>query len=288
VREGTESDILTELGQFVNVNQVTEEEARQYFADIGYNPTDKEVAQFVRQQSEAEVQSELETYVDPRFVDIDEVRAAYETLGLSRPTQADLEALVGQYDETDLSGRAETNLPNARYNSIIEQIEQLSVGSGPEVLEALEAVKSDLQNQMESLGFKFDEATGEMLDAIAASEERLMETIAANEEAGMTRDEAIQDAVAALAGELGTTEATLLERIGQTEESLKASISDVETAVEDLGGQLGDVEASLLDRTQELEDAGIQRDDGSRHCLGRARYGAWCHRRKPAAADRAD
>jgi hypothetical protein len=288
VREGTESDILTELGQFVNVNQVTEEEARQYFADIGYNPTDKEVAQFVRQQSEAEVQSELETYVDPRFVDIDEVRAAYETLGLSRPTQADLEALVGQYDETDLSGRAETNLPNARYNSIIEQIEQLSVGSGPEVLEALEAVKSDLQNQMESLGFKFDEATGEMLDAIAASEERLMETIAANEEAGMTRDEAIQDAVAALAGELGTTEATLLERIGQTEESLKASISDVETAVEDLGGQLGDVEASLLDRTQELEDAGIPRRYGSPDCLGRARYGAWGHRRKPASADWAD
>jgi hypothetical protein len=255
------------VGEYVDPRQVTADEARQFLSAIGYQPTDEEVAQFAGQLNDETFQqtrqTEIDAYVDPRFVDIDEVRAAYEALGLSRPTQADLEALVGQYDETDLSGRAETNLPNARYNSIIEQIDNLAAnsGSGQEVMEALESVKADLQGQMESLGFKFDAATGEMLDAIAASEDRLMETIAANEEAGMTRDEAIQDAVAALAGELGTTEATLLERIGQTEESLKASISDVETAVEDLGGQLGDVEASLLDRVQELEDAGIARDE---------------------------
>ena len=263
VREGEESGILSELSQFVDVNQVTEEEARQYFADIGYNPTDAEVAQFVRQQAETEVQAELETYVDPRMVDLDEVRDAYTALGLSRPTQADLEALIGQYDEADLLGRAETNLPNARYNSIVEQIENLAANSGssPEVMEALEAVKSDLQGQMEALGFKFDEATGEMLDAIAASEDRLMETIAANEEAGMSRDEAIQEAIATLAGELGTTEETLLERIGETEESLNNRIADVETSVEDLETTVENVESSILDRVQELEDAGIQRDE---------------------------
>jgi hypothetical protein len=260
------------VGEYVDPRQVTADEARQFLSAIGYQPTDEEVAQFAGQLNDEAFQqtrqTEIDAYVDPRFVDIDEVRAAYEALGLSRPTQADLEAFVGQYDEADLAGRAETNLPNAQYNSIVEQIEQLSVGSGPEVLEALEAVKSDLQDQMESLGFKFDEATGEMLDAIAASEDRLMDTIAANEAAGMTRDEAISAAVTSLAEELDTTEATLLERIGETEESLNDRIGDVETSVEDLGEQVGDVQGTLLARVQELETAGIARDDALQTALG--------------------
>ena len=241
---------------YVDPRQVTEAEARAFFQEQGYNPTDEEVAQFVRQQAESTVQAELNTYADQNMVSAEEAKAAYEALGLTRPTQADLDALVGQYSEADLAGRAEENLPAARYNSIIEQIEGLSTqsGAGPEVTEAIETVKADLQNQMESLGFKFDESTGEMLDAIAASEDRLLEQITANEEAGMARDEAIQEALSTIAGDLGTTEQTLLERIGETEESLN-------TKVDDLATQITDVQTSVLERVQELEDAGVARDD---------------------------
>lgn len=267
MREGPESDILNELSQFVDVNQVTEEEARQYFADIGYTPTDEEVAQFVRQQAETEVQSELDTYVDPRMVDADEVRAAYEALGLSRPADADIEALVGQYDETDLAARAEENLPKAQFNSLQMQLEEFrqALENGGVPSDQIEQIIADTREQtradLEALGYQFDEDIGELRDEIANSEQRLLDQIAANEEAGMTRDQAIQTAVDELATEFGVAREDIFTRIGETEQSLNDRISGVETAVEDLGTQLGDVETALLDQIAANEDAGMARDE---------------------------
>jgi hypothetical protein len=267
VREGAESDILTELGQFVNVNQVTEEEARQYFADIGYDATDAEVAQFVRQQAETAVQSELGAYVDPRMVDADEVRAAYESLGLTIPSASDIDALVGQYDQAELAGRAEENLPTARFNALQQQLvefrQALENGGVPsdEIEAAIASVRADTMAEFEALGYTIDEEMGALRDNIADSEQRLMDQIAANEEAGMTRDEAIQAAVDELATEFGVAQDAIFDRIGETEQSLNDRISGVETAIGDLGTQIGDVEASLLGRVQELEDAGVTRDE---------------------------
>jgi predicted nucleic acid-binding Zn-ribbon protein len=267
MREGPESDILNELSQFVDVNQVTEEEARQYFADIGYTPTDEEVAQFVRQQAETEVQSELDTYVDPRMVDADEVRAAYEALGLTIPTAADIDALVGQYDEADLAGRAEENLPTARFNALQQQLvefrEALENGgfSTDEIAAEIASVREDTMAEFEALGYTIDEEMGVLRDNIANSEQRLLDQIAANEEAGMTRDQAIQTAVDELATEFGVAREDIFTRIGETEQSLNDRISGVETAVEDLGTQLGDVETALLDQIAANEDAGMARDE---------------------------
>jgi hypothetical protein len=42
-------------------------------------------------------------------------------------------------------------------------------------------------------------------------------------------------------------------------------LADIQTGLE---GQIGDVEASLLDRVQELEDAGIARDEALGTALG--------------------
>jgi hypothetical protein len=166
MREGAEVDILAELSQFVDVNQVTEEEARQYFTDLGYNATDAEVAQFVQQQAETAVQSELNDYVDPRMVDADEVRAAYEALGLTIPAAADIDALVGQYDQAELAGRAEENLPTARFNALQQQLvefrEALEGGgfSTAEIEAEIASVRDATMAAFEDLGYTIDEEMG--------------------------------------------------------------------------------------------------------------------------------
>jgi hypothetical protein len=273
-REGAEVDILAELSQFVDVNQVTEEEARQYFTDLGYNATDAEVAQFVQQQAETAVQSELNDYVDPRMVDADEVRAAYEALGLAIPAAADIDALVGQYDQAELAGRAEENLPTARFNALQQQLvefrEALEGGgfSTAEIEAEIASVRDATMAAFEDLGYTIDEEMGVLRDNIADSEERLMDQIAANEEAGMSRDEAIQTAVDDLAIEFGVAQEDILTRIDETAESLNDRIEGVETAVDDLGTQIGDVETALLDQIAANEEAGMARDEALSTALG--------------------
>ena len=247
------------VNAYVDPRQVTEAEARQYFADLGYTPTNDELAQFVRHGwtvNQDRVETELGEYVDPRYVDIDEVREAYEALGLSRPTQADLEKFVGQYEESELAGKAEEYLPTGRYNSIVELIDNLAAeqGTSPEILEALGTVKDDLQKQIEDLGFVIDEATGTVLSEMQATENRLTDLIEANEAAGMSRDEAIQSAVDALANDLGTTREDIL---GQLEQNRSELLNEIEG----LGTQISDLEATLLDQIATNEAAGMSRDE---------------------------
>jgi DNA-binding Lrp family transcriptional regulator len=266
VASASEEQQRAAIGEYVNPRQVTADEARDFLSAIGYQPTPEEVAQFTGQLNDASFQqtrqAEIDAYVDPRYVSEDEVRAAYEALGLSRPSPDDLAKFVGQYAETELAGRAEEYLPTARYNSLVYQLDQLAdqMGTGPGVQEAIAAVKADLEGQMASLGYRIDAVTGEIRDEIAASEDRLLDQIQANEAAGMSRDDAIQAAVSDLATELGTTEATLLARIGETAESLNAR-------VDALSAELGNVETAILDRVQELEAAGVARDEALQTAL---------------------
>ncbi len=247
------------VSAYVDPRQVTEAEAREYFDALGYNPTQAEVDQFVRHGwtvNQDRVGTELGEYVDPRYVDIDEVREAYETLGLSRPTEDDLSKFVGQYAEADLAGRAEEYLPTARYNSIVQLIDNLAAqqGTTPEVLDALNTVKQDLAAQIEDLGFVIDEATGMVLTEMQATENRLTDLITENEAAGMERDEAIQSAIDALATDLGTTEENILDL-------LESNQSDLLTEIEGLGTQISDLEQTLLDEIAANEEAGMDRDE---------------------------
>jgi hypothetical protein len=62
---------------------VTEEEARQYFTDLGYTPTDEQVAQFVAQVEEKTQQGVISKYVDPRQVTRAELEAIAAEEGLT-------------------------------------------------------------------------------------------------------------------------------------------------------------------------------------------------------------
>ncbi len=82
----------------------------------------------------------------------------------------------------------------------------------------------------------------------------ILDAIAANEKAGLSRDEAIKKAIDDVAADLGTTKSDLLTAIGETEESLLAAIGDISTEISDL-------ESSILKKMQENEDAGLARDE---------------------------
>lgn len=266
VSSKAEADQTKAVADYVNPRQVTTEEARKYLTDLGYNPTDAEVKRFVGQVNEAEQAGKIGEYVDPRLVDEGEVKAAYEALGLKKPTQDDIKKLMGQYAETDLTGKAEAYLPTARYNSVLEQLESLSVGASPEVLKAIETVKADFTNQVKDLGFKMDEQTGKLTDQITTTEKNILDKVAEYEKAGIGRDEAIQKAVDDVAADLGTTREDLLSRIDTTEQNLTKSIDTLSKDVSALSTKVGEVETNILTKMAEYEKAGISRDEA----LGKA------------------
>ena len=256
-----ETKAQTDVAAYVNPRQVTFAEAKKYLTEQGYKPSDADVNRFVGQVNEAEQAKNITAWVDPRVVDEGEAKSAYEALGLKKPTADDVKKLMGQYAETDLTGKAEAYLPTARYNSVLEQLDSLSVGANPEVLKAIETVKADFTNQVKDLGFKLDDQTKTLTDAVTTTEKNILNKIAENEKAGMTRDAATQKAIGDVANELGTTKEDILKRINTTEETLTKTIDTLSKDVGALGTKLGDVETNILTKMADYEKAGISRDE---------------------------
>jgi hypothetical protein len=271
-----EADQQTAIGAYVDPRQTTEAEARKFFADRGYNPTDEEVAERVGQGDAgfaADAEADVAAYIDPRQVTTEEVADAYAALGLQRPTEADINALVGQYMETDLAGKAESNLPTARYNSILDILDNLAgeAGVSDEVQAALDLVKSDMIDAMGDLGLEvaaIDRAvTGikEAVDAlpVGASPEdvsaAINEAISGLENlSAETVNTAITTALEGMnnlstgdvQGIVDAATGTLGEQITALETDLTTLIEqndgDVDAALQQLAANLGTTEESLL------------------------------------------
>ena len=266
-----EVDARKNVADYVNPRQVTFAEAKKYLTDQGYTPTNAEVNQFVGQANEAEQAKKIAAFTDPKVVDEAEAKAAYEALGLKKPTADDVKKLMGQYDETGLTGKATANLEAARYNSIMAQLNDLSVGASPEVLDAIALVKTDLNSQITALGGDItklqagvDSIATKVGTDIKAVETNLLGKIAANEAAGMTREQATQKAIADLSTELGTTKAGILTKIGATEANLNTKIADLQTKV---GADIKAVETSLLTKIAENEKAGLTREQATQKAI---------------------
>ena len=89
------------LKDYVDDRQVTEDEAEQFFEDLGYDPTVEEVAELVGQGGagfEDKTAEELGSYVDDRQVTEDEAKQFFEDLGYD-PTAEEVAARVGQGGE---------------------------------------------------------------------------------------------------------------------------------------------------------------------------------------------
>ena len=340
-----ESKAQTDVAAYVNPRQVTFDEAKKYLTDQGYTPTDADVNRFVGQVNEADQATKITAWVDPRVVDEGEVKAAYEALGLTKPTAADLKKLMGQYDESGLTAKATDYLPTARYNSLVEQINNMASGAtSKEALDAINLVRTDLTKSIAATGLevakvdlKIDTAKADLEKAIttlgtatdknfesvnkaiqdlrdagltkddvkatvdkivgAAKTDTTVATglyahidgvntkidnlnnligapaegdkaatglfakIAANEAAGMKRDEATQKAIADVATELGTTKEALLKQLDTTEVNLTKKIDTLSGDVSKLDTKIGNVETNILKKMAEYEKAGIGRDE---------------------------
>ena len=254
------------VAEFVDPLYTDADEARAFLEGLGYTPTDEEVARFTGQVRESQQETAIEEYVDPRLVTEDEVRAAYEELGLARPTDADIQELVGQYMESDLAGRAEEYLPTARYNSIMNILDNFTgeVGISEEMQEALDIVKQDMIDALGDLGLEvaaIDQAVGDLNDAIGAvasgDEEAsglygyIDQAIQDLKDAGLTNEE-----VEATIGSVVGTPATVDEDGNEVAATgIYATIADMSSTIDNLNDlSTSDVESIVADAVGALEN----------------------------------
>ena len=243
VASKTEEAQTSAIGAYVDPRQVTAEEAEEFLSSIGYQPTQEEINNFVGQVNDANFetarQAEIDEYVDPRFFDAGEIRAAYEELGLVDVTQEDVDKFISQYDpataEYGVEGFEAARLaelqdyfPAATFNVIREVLGSPAIEDNP---------NTEIDESKDATG------------------------IYAEFEAGATRDEALQTAIDGLATELGLTKEEVLDQIGLTEETLGAEIdavADDVTAVKEevtgLGEQITGVEETLGEQITGVEE----------------------------------
>ena len=265
----SEAEQQEAIAAFVDPRYTDADEAREFLTALGYDPSDEEVARFTGQVREEQQAEAIGEYVDPRLVDADEVIAAYEALGLQRPTDADIQELVGQYMESELEGRAEEYLPTARYNSIMNILNNFSGvdGLSDEEQAALDLVKSDIINAMGDLGLEvaaIDSAVGALTDAVgsvASGEEDatglysyIDQAIADLKAAGLTNEE-VEAAITNIVGTPATDDADATG-IYATLEGLGTSISELnDISVDDVNNIVADALSGLENLSEEDVDS---------------------------------
>jgi hypothetical protein len=101
--------------------------ATQIFEQEGYTPEEADYLAALERAGEGGVLTEtlgteLATLYDPRAVTQEEAQQAFEELGFFDALPTDVQRLVGQYDESELAGRTQDQLPVASYNAIAELV----------------------------------------------------------------------------------------------------------------------------------------------------------------------
>jgi hypothetical protein len=245
------------IGAYVDPRQITADEAKEFLSSIGYSPTEEEIAQFTGQLNDDTYQvtqkTAIDEYVDPRYVDAGEVRAAYEELGLVDVTQEDVDRFVGQYMEEDQLGAVREYIPTATFNVIKSLMGSPSIADNPD---------TDADESKDATG--------------------IYKLIEDSENAGATRDEALQGGIDALGDKLGLTRDELLAEIGLTKEELTTKIDtvseDVAGVTEDVAGltedvagldtKIGDVETNLDTKIGDVETNLTDKITGVEETLG--------------------
>jgi hypothetical protein len=240
VASKTEETQTSAIGGYVDPRQVTAAEAEEFLSAIGYQPSQEDIAAFTGQVNDENYQTTqkaaIDEFVDPRFFDAGEVRAAYEELGLVDVTQEDVDRFVGQFDpeseDYDAAGfeafqreQLTTYMPTATFNVIKSIMGSPSVEDNPNTPED-----------------ESKEATG----------------IYKELEEGATRDEALQAAIDKLTEDLGLTEDAMLEQLGLTKEELSGEIDAVAEDVAEVAEDVAEVAEDVADVTEDVSDlAGV-------------------------------
>ena len=242
VASKTEETQTSAIGSYVDPRQVTAAEAEEFLSAIGYQPSQEDIAAFTGQVNDENYQTTqkaaIDEFVDPRFFDAGEVRAAYEELGLVDVSQEDVDRFVGQYDpeseDYDPAGfeafqreQLQTYMPTATFNVI------KSIMGSP-------AVEDD-PNTPED---ESKDATG----------------IYAEFEKGATRDEALQAAIDKLTADLGLSEEAMLEQLGLTKEELSGEIDAVAEDVAEVKEDVAEVTEDVSDLADIIGTPAVEDD----------------------------
>lgn len=238
------------------------------YSGLGYKPTTQEINNLIAQNPDVSQidKAEVDKYVDSRLVTEQEAKDAYAALGVIRPTQADVLKLVGQYDQTGLTGKAAENMDAARYNSLLQQIEQLGTQAGVDPA-ALEAIKKDLNAQITALGGDVTKLQAG-LNSVASNQtaaatqvsnlqKSLSDEIKAAKDIGLQGDAAIQAGLNSLAAKVGANQADVLKQLGTTEAALKTQFASEISGVKT---ELAQTEKDILAQVAKNEAAGMSRD----------------------------
>lgn len=198
----------------------------------GYNPTQAEVNNLISQNASAnpvDIGESVSSYVEPRLITKEEASEALVSAGISNPSEAQINELVGQYDQNLLQSRADTTA-------------------------------GDISTQLssaEKASFERDAALSKTLNDISAQ-------MTANQNSGMNADQALSNAIEKVATDAGTTKQELLGQIGTTEQGLKNDIASLQQkTTQDIAGvqtQIGNVQESLTKAISDARAAGLQGD----------------------------
>jgi biotin operon repressor len=271
----SEADQIKAVGDYVNPRQVTTAEARKYLTDLGYKPSDAEVNRFVGQVNEAEQAKAIGAYVDPRMVDEGEVKAAYEALGLKQPTADDIKKLIGQYDEAGLTAKATENLPTARFNSIMAQLDEMSSGGvSEEARAAIDLVRKDLTKSIADTGLevakvalKVDTAKADLEKAIKTATSGLatpadVDKAIANIKfpAGLSKEDVSSAIKTYMQANPGLSLADVASKVAEATKGLAttdAVKTEIAAALKTTEGRFDTIDKAI----QDLRDAGLTADD---------------------------
>ena len=168
----------------------------------------------------------------------------------------EIEGLATQQDVLDAEGRLRVRIGeleaagNTRFDAVDIALGELATELGT----TQEGVKTALA-QFE-LSINAELANLATKEQVAQTEQDILDKIKEYEDAGLTRDQALQKAIDDVAGALGTTQEVITKQLTEFESSLTAELDTLATKT-----QVNELETTLLDKIKEYEDAGISRDD---------------------------
>lgn len=280
------SGVAESVAALEEVGSTRDEAIAQIAEDLG--TTSEELAEALAASEEAtgELISGLEESLGEDISAVEEslgedISGLEESLGGEINTISEAISALQEAGKTSDEAIAEVaeNLGTTEEN-LKDAIASVESGVATSIEEAISASEEGITKAIESAISASEETTGKLIDdlgtalegsisdAISNSETATGELISALEESvgtdiksitdtidGLTQSGSDRDeAIAAVAENLGTTEEALIEAISASEEATKGVISDLE-------GAIGDNIDGIEDQIQSLEDQGIVRDE---------------------------
>ena len=241
-QEGGPSGIYLELSNFATEDQVAAIKSIVDNTAILLGNTAADVAAIKAQMGDLVTRSDIEGLA---------TRAELRTeLGLA------VEGLATQQDVLDAEGRLRVRIGeleaagNTRLDAIDIAIGELATELGTTqegVTTALAQFELSINAELANLATK---------EQVAQTEQDILDKMQEYEDAGLTRDAALQKAIDDVAGALGTTQDVITKQLTEFESSLAVEINTLATKT-----QVNELETTILTRVKELEDEGIARDD---------------------------